>query len=55
MRLPLPPDDLESLAIAAAMRQTQGNRTRAAALLGINRATLYNKLRESALEPATKR
>jgi DNA-binding NtrC family response regulator len=37
---------LEERAIAAALRATGGNRTRAAALLGINRVTLYKKLRE---------
>jgi transcriptional regulator with PAS, ATPase and Fis domain len=42
----LPPNlvALERLAIRAALRETGGNRTRAAALLGINRQTLYNKL-----------
>jgi DNA-binding NtrC family response regulator len=36
---------LERRAIDAALRATGGNRTRAAALLGINRVTLYKKLR----------
>jgi DNA-binding NtrC family response regulator len=37
---------LEARAIEAALKATSGNRTRAAALLGINRVTLYKKLRE---------
>ncbi len=46
--VPLPArlDWLEERAIAAALEATGGNRTRAAALLGINRQTLYNKLGE---------
>lgn len=39
-------DELEDVAIQAALAATRGNRTRAAALLGINRVTLYKKLRE---------
>jgi DNA-binding NtrC family response regulator len=42
--LPARLDWLEERAIAAALESTGGNRTRAAALLGINRQTLYNKL-----------
>ena len=38
---------IEQLAIERALRFTKGNQTRAAALLGINRATLYLKLRRS--------
>lgn len=45
-RLPMRLDELEDLAIQAALAATNGNRTRAAALLGINRVTLYKKLRE---------
>ncbi len=45
-RLPMRLDELEDLAIQAALAATHGNRTRAAALLGINRVTLYKKLRE---------
>ncbi len=46
VRLPLDLVTLERHAIEAALRATNGNRVRAAALLGINRATLYNKLKE---------
>ncbi len=46
VRLPAKLDWLEERAIEAALRATGGNRTKAAALLGINRATLYKKLRE---------
>jgi DNA-binding protein Fis len=34
---------LENQAIDAALEATDGNRTQAAAILGINRATLYKK------------
>ena len=44
--LPMDLASLEALAIKAALRATGGNRTRAAALLGINRVTLYKKLRD---------
>ena len=39
-------DQLERMAIERALRLADGNRTRAAALLGISRDTLYRKLRE---------
>ena len=39
-------DAAERSAIVEALRATGGNRTRAAALLGISRVTLYNKLRK---------
>ena len=42
--LPLSLDALERLAIAEALRRTDGNRTHAAALLGIGLRTLRNKL-----------
>ena len=44
--LPARLDHLEARAIEAALRATGGNRTRAAAMLGINRVTLYKKLKE---------
>ena len=42
----------EQAAIAAALRAHQGNRSRAAAALGIGRATLYRKLRRYGLDDA---
>jgi DNA-binding NtrC family response regulator len=39
-------DELEKQAIRAALRQTAGNRTQAAAVLGISIRTLRNKLQE---------
>ncbi len=47
VRLPAKLDWLEERAIEAAMIVTGGNRTRAAALLGINRVTLYKKLKDA--------
>jgi DNA-binding NtrC family response regulator len=44
---PLSLERMELFAIQQAMRLCQGNRTRAAALLGISRDTLYRKLRPS--------
>jgi DNA-binding NtrC family response regulator len=44
VRLPARLDALEEQAIAVALKATGGNRTKAAALLGINRATLHRKL-----------
>jgi two-component system response regulator HydG len=46
VRLPANLVWLEEQAIQAALRATNGNRTKAAALLGINRVTLYKKLKE---------
>ena len=39
--------ELERSAIAAALKRTGGNRTAAAKLLGISRASLYDKLGEA--------
>lgn len=44
--LPLALDEMERMAIERAVRLCQGNRTKAAALLGISRDTLYRKMRE---------
>jgi DNA-binding NtrC family response regulator len=45
-QLPLDLARLEQNAIEEALRVTSGNRTRAAAMLGISRSCLHNKLRE---------
>jgi DNA-binding NtrC family response regulator len=50
VKLPASLADLEVRAIEAAMRACKGNRTRAAAILGINRVTLYKKLKGSQLD-----
>ena len=42
---PLEMDDMEKKQIIRALEQAKGNRTLAAALLGIGRTTLYNKIR----------
>lgn len=44
--------DTERQAIDAALRQSHGNRSQAAKLLGINRGLLYAKMREYELVPA---
>lgn len=44
--MPLALEDMERVAIERAVRICHGNRTRAAALLGISRDTLYRKIRE---------
>ncbi|MBI1821243.1 MAG: sigma-54-dependent Fis family transcriptional regulator [Nitrospirae bacterium] len=44
---------LEREEIAVAMKNTNGNRTQAARLLGISRATLYNKIRQYGLMSRT--
>ncbi|HEU5322129.1 MAG TPA: helix-turn-helix domain-containing protein, partial [Methylomirabilota bacterium] len=41
--------DVERAAIQAALRETNGNRRRAAEILGIGERTLYRKLKEYAL------
>jgi len=41
--------ELEREAIVAALSATAGNKARAAALLGIDRTTLYRKLKDYAL------
>jgi DNA-binding NtrC family response regulator len=43
---PLALEDMERIAIERSLRLCQGNRTRAAALLGISRDTLYRKMRD---------
>jgi two-component system response regulator HydG len=45
-RQPVSMEELESTAIRRALRLCQGNRTKAASLLGISRDTLYRKLRQ---------
>ena len=50
VKLPASLADLEVRALEAAMRACKGNRTRAAAILGINRVTLYKKLKGSQLD-----
>jgi two-component system response regulator HydG len=45
VELPASLEWLEKKAIEAALEATEGNRNRAAAILGINRVTLYKKLR----------
>jgi DNA-binding NtrC family response regulator len=44
---PLAIEDLERLAVERALRVCEGNRTRAARLLGISRDTLYRRLKET--------
>ncbi|HYL12639.1 MAG TPA: sigma-54 dependent transcriptional regulator [Terriglobales bacterium] len=44
--VPLALEEMERMAIERAVRLCHGNRTRAAALLGISRDTLYRKIRE---------
>jgi DNA-binding NtrC family response regulator len=43
--------EIERAAIEAALRETRGNRRRAAELLGIGERTMYRKLREYGLQP----
>jgi DNA-binding NtrC family response regulator len=41
--------DVERAAILAALRETKGNRRKAAEILGIGERTLYRKLKEYAI------
>jgi transcriptional regulator of acetoin/glycerol metabolism len=50
--LPLPVDELERRNLLAALAATGGNKTRAARLLGIDRVTLYNRLRKHGADTA---
>jgi len=50
--LPLDLDRLEHWAVSEALRRAGNNKTRAAELLGINRATLYQKIERYKIEPA---
>ena len=43
--------DLERRAIRAALQRTRGNKTQAAAILGISRTQLYTRLRRFGLAP----
>jgi transcriptional regulator with PAS, ATPase and Fis domain len=47
---PLAIEDLERIAVERALRLCDGNRTRAARLLGISRDTLYRRLKEGLKE-----
>lgn len=47
---PLSMDRLEHVAIQQALRLSQGNRTKAASMLGISRDTLYRKLRQDRVD-----
>jgi two-component system response regulator HydG len=47
---PLPLGDLERQAVQAAMEKAKGNRSRAAALLGVTRSQLYTRLKRYGME-----
>ncbi len=48
--LPLRRDLSEKRALVEALRQSQGNKARAARMLGVNRATVYNRMRKYGIE-----
>jgi DNA-binding protein Fis len=48
-------DEMEKALIVKMLDEPGGNRTRAAELLGINRRTLQNKLKQCGLHPPTSR
>ncbi|MBZ5559076.1 MAG: sigma-54 dependent transcriptional regulator [Acidobacteriia bacterium] len=50
-RVPLNLNDLERWAIGEALRQSHGNKSKAAHMLGISRDTLYRKLHDLGLDP----
>ena len=51
-RYQAPDPDQERLMIVEALREAEGNRTRAAAILGMGRTTLWQKLKAYGLEKA---
>jgi len=46
----MPLAEAEKLVIQAAMREAEGNKNKAAAILGLHRTTLYKKLEEYGIE-----
>jgi DNA-binding NtrC family response regulator len=48
--LPLPLGELERLDVIAALEAAEGNKSKAARILGVDRATLYARLKAYALE-----
>ena len=47
---PVNPKEQERQALIEALRQTGGNQTRAAALLGVNRVTVWNRMRKHGID-----